>query len=91
VRHIFPLLAFALAGCAPLFNLEGDARVDAAALKAEALVVYAKTYSTRHDDNKLESLDALATYSDDGEKALLDPWGRRFQFKYVTDPETESE
>jgi hypothetical protein len=91
VRHLLPLFAFALVGCAPLFDIEGNAKADLAVVKAEELQVYAKAYSTRNDGRKVDTLDDLATYSDDGEKALLDPWGQRFQFQYVTDPETGTE
>lgn len=91
MRHLFPLFALALIGCAPLFDIEGNAKTDLAVVKAEHLQTYAKTYSTRNDGKKVDTLDDLATYSEDGEKGLLDPWGQRYQFQYVTDPETGSE
>jgi hypothetical protein len=91
VRHLFPLFALALIGCAPLFDIEGNAKADLAVVKAEELQVYANAYSTRSDGKKLDTLDDLAAYSEDGEKGLLDPWGQRYQFQYVTDPETGSE
>lgn len=91
MRHVFPLFALAFVGCAPFFTLGENTKSDAAIVKAETLLTAAKAYSIKNDDKKLESLDDLTSYCEDGEKALLDPWGKPFQFKYVNDPETETE
>lgn len=89
MRHVFPLLAFAVVGCAPLLTFDNP-KEDAAIAKAEILLVYAKTWSARNE-KKLDSLEPLRQYAEDGEKALIDPWGQMFHFCYVTEPETQAE
>ncbi len=88
MRHVFPLFALlVVGGCSPL----ATTKADIAAAKAEDLLVYAKVWSARNEEQKLNSLEPLREYAEDGEKALTDPWGQRFQCRYVTDPETETE
>lgn len=87
MRRIFPLLVLFLAGCAFDFS---ETKESAAAAKAEQLLVYGKTWSARNEQ-KLEKIDALAAYAEDGERAVIDPWGQTFQFCYVTEPETQKE
>jgi hypothetical protein len=90
VRHVFPLLALVTAGCAPLLTFD-DPREAAAVAKAEELLVYANHHASRTDGLPLEDLDVLAQYAADGEKALTDPWGQKFKFRYVFDQATETE
>ena len=90
MRHVFPLLVlFLVVGCGALDG--SDTKEAVAIVKAEQLQKCAKSYLAKHDGEKVETLDSLAEYADDGEQALLDPWGRRFQFRYVVDPETQLE
>lgn len=88
MRRTIPLIALLVVGCQPDF---GETKADTAATEAMYLQNLAKTHAVRNDDMKLESLDVLAQYSVDGEKALTDPWGQKFQFKYVVEPETQDE
>jgi hypothetical protein len=90
MRRFLPFLAVLAVGCSSAFQVVDDRKADAAAVKAEQLQTYAKTHAARNGDT-LESLDALATYSGEGETALDDPWGQKFQFRYVADPETQTE
>lgn len=87
MRRIFPLITLLLVGCA--FE-DGDTKWSAAAAKAEQLLVYSKTWSSRNE-KKLETIDDLAHYAEDGEWAVIDPWGQQFRFCYVTEPETQKE
>ena len=86
MRRIFPLFALLVVGC-----IYPQTKTDAAAVKAEQLLVYAKTWSNRNDGQKLESLDVLIQYAEEGERAIIDPWGQTFRFSYVIEPETQEE
>ena len=86
MRRIFPLFALLLVGC--MFH--GETKYEAAEVKAEALLVYGKTWSARNE-KKLEDIDVLAQYAEDGEQAIFDPWNQQFQFSYVIEPETQKE
>jgi hypothetical protein len=57
-----------------------------AASRANNLMTYAKTHSTRND-GKAPKLEDLAKYADEGQKALTDPWG--FPYQMVTKPGKE--
>lgn len=89
MRHVFPLFALLVIGCDPFAG--SDTKYSAAAVKAEHLLVYAKSWSARNEERNLQSLEPLREYSEDGEKALFDPWGEKYQFRYVLDPDTETE
>ena len=89
MRYAYPLLLLLVIGCGVLDG--SDAKESAAIVKAEQLQTCAKSYLTKHDGEKVDSLDALVEYADDGEQALLDPWGQAYQFAYVTDPGSEQE
>jgi len=58
--------------------------------KAEQLQDYAKTYSSRND-KRVEDLSDLARYAEEGSRAIIDPWGKRFRFLYVIDPKSGEE
>lgn len=89
MRQLFPCLALLAVGCGVLDG--SDAKESAAIVKAEQLQTCAKSYLSKHDGEKVDSLDPLVAYADDGERALLDPWGRPYQFAYVTDPGTQKD
>ena len=89
MRRAVPLLLLLVVGCGSLVG--SDTKEAVAIVKAEQLQKCAKSYLTKHDGEKVESLDSLAEYADDGDKALLDPWGQPFHFRYVVDPETQLE
>lgn len=97
MRRFLPLFAlalFALIGCnPPAAPQQAPATVDdgildqakavAAANKADNLRMYSRSFEVRNDFQPVSSLDLLAEYAEDGENALFDPWGQRFQFTYV--------
>lgn len=70
---------------------DGNGKEDDARAKAEQLVTYAKTWSTRHDGKHIEELSVLVLYAEDGGRALVDPWGQPYQFRYVSDEQSERE
>jgi hypothetical protein len=82
------LALLVIVGCNPLL---ATTKADIAAAKAEVLLAYAKTWSTRNQEQKLNSLEPLREYAEDGEQPLIDPWGQLYQFRYVLDPETGTE
>ena len=88
MHRVFPWLVLVAVGCGS-FDAD-DTKEAAAVVKAEQLQTCAKTYQTKHDD-KLDSLDALAEYTADREQALTDPWGQAYQFRYVVEPESQTE
>lgn len=90
MSRVFPLLALLVVGCDGFLDLTST-KHSGAAVKAENLLVYAKSWSARNEEKNLESLEPLREYAEDGEQALTDPWGQQFQFRYVLDPETETE
>ena len=71
-------------GCSPAFQIVSDRKEDAAAVKAVQLQTVAKTHAIRNEDARLESLDELVQYAEEGEEALLDPWG--FPYQMVSKP-----
>lgn len=88
MRRFFPLFALLVVGCGPI----GEDTKDATAIaRVEQLLTCAKAWSSRNEGGKLESLDVLTQYAEEGDRALIDPWGQKFQFRYVNDPETETE
>jgi len=58
---------------------EGRAKIG-----AEALMNYAKAYSTRNGGKAPPKLEDLAAYSDTGKKAFSDPWG--FPYQLINKP-----
>jgi general secretion pathway protein G len=80
-------------GTLATFKFLEDAKVDAARAKAEQLQVYAKTWQTRNDGQYItnDTLPLLAQYAEDGEKALLDPWGLPYYAELRMDPLTGRE
>ena len=88
MRRVIPLLMLVAVGCGS-FDAT-DTKEAAAVVKAEQLQTCAKTYQTKHEE-KLDSLATLAEYTADREQALLDPWGQAFQFRYVVEPESQTE
>ena len=75
-------------GTLATFKFLEDAKVDAARAKAEQLQIYAKTWMTRNDGQFPSDISVLAQYAEDGERALLDPWGGSYQITQVQDPMT---
>lgn len=89
MRRAFPLLILLAVGCG---SLDGsDTKESVAVVKAEQLQQCAKSYQAKHEGGRVDSLDRLVEYADDGEQALLDPWGRPFQFCYLIDPQSQLE
>jgi len=66
----------------------GDGRDDARQ-KTQQLLLYAKCHAERTGEREVNSLNPLAEYAVGGERALIGPWGQRFQFQYVEDKQAE--
>lgn len=79
------VVILASVGTLATFKFLEDAKVDTARVKAEQLVTYGKTWSTRNDAEQIPNLEVLIPYADDGVNALKDPWGGNYTFEYVND------
>jgi general secretion pathway protein G len=79
------VVILASVGTLATFKFLEDAKVDAARSKAENLLTYAKTWSTRNDNAELQDIAVLANYADDGLRATMDPWDKQYRFMYIQD------
>lgn len=96
MRYVILVLVLLLVALGVAFTLftfrpTGEGKADDARAKAEQLQVYAKVYSKWHDDKRVEDLADLTQYAEDGERAIYDPWGKKFRHLYVIDPKTGRE
>ncbi len=80
-------------GTLATFKFLEDAKVDAARAKADNLQTYAKTWMVKNDNQPITSqnIDLLAQYAEEGERALFDPWGGKYQAEWRVDPITGRE
>lgn len=89
---VIGLVAAGVLLCFGTFRVDEGYGKDVVAIeRADHLVTYAKTWSSRHDGKRVENLSDLAPYAEDSERDLIDPWGQPYQFKYILDEETQRE
>lgn len=92
VRHVVLVVVLLLVALAvatlSAFQMGGGGLEDDARARMASLHIYAKVYSKRHDDERVEDLADLAAYSEEGERGITDPWGKRFQFRYIVEPKS---
>ena len=82
------VVILASVGTLATFKFLEDAKVDAARQKANNLVGWAKAWSARNDSQEVTDITVLAQYAEDGQNALMDPWGGMYMITYVDDPNT---
>lgn len=73
-----------LAGVASIyvFRYYEDSKKDTARLNARNIKKAVDTFALKNDGNPPNQLADVAQYMEGGAAALLDPWGKAYQFEY---------